>query len=142
MFVISGALNVRHFVLLIESIFFIWYFEDLQNKSTKIIYVNVNIWIIVLLNFDSYFVIKCHYSCKICLNFFCLLYCIDTVKLGSDIYENGARRVWKRYFSILLYSQTKGVKQKYLLYISSIGSESQVSAIYNVQIYSYPRNSR
>ena len=43
---------------------------------------------------------------------------------------------------ILLYSRTKGVKRKYLLYISSIGSGSQVSAIYNVQIYSCSRNSQ
>ena len=43
---------------------------------------------------------------------------------------------------IVLYSRTKGVKQKYLLYISSIGSGSQVSAIYNVQIYSCSRKSQ
>ena len=43
------------------------------------------------------------------------------------------------YQKLVLYSRTKGVKQKYLLYISSIGSGSQVSAIYNVQIYSCSR---
>ena len=35
------------------------------------------------------------------------------------------------YQKLVLYSRTKGVKQKYLLYISSIGSGSQVSAIYS-----------
>ena len=33
------------------------------------------------------------------------------------------------FYFLLLYPQTKGVKQKCLLYISSIGSESQLFAI-------------
>ena len=43
---------------------------------------------------------------------------------------------------LMLFSRTKGVERKYLLYISSIGSESQVSAIYTVQIYSYTLDSQ
>ena len=43
---------------------------------------------------------------------------------------------------LLLYSQTEGVKQRYLLYNYSIGSKSQVFAICNVQIYKYPLDSQ
>ena len=48
---------------------------------------------------------------------------------GSVGSKNQGLVVGQLVMKVLLYLRTKGVKQKYLLYISSIGSESHLSAI-------------